>query len=95
VPKWDSLPQVIQYWLGIGVIIGVIAIVSYIKKIPLGSRYIYPISYLLYSLKTVLGIYIGILLWDVPNGLYAGIVISVGIWFVAVRYFGNKLPFVS
>ena len=94
VPKWDTLPSAIQYWLIIGVIFGVIGILAYMKVIPpiFVHKIFYSLSYLLYSLKTILGIYIGILLWGVPTGLYAGGAISIGIWFIGVRYFSNKPP---
>lgn len=89
--KWDSLPVLAQYWLGTGVVIGVVAIISYLKILPL-PRFIYGFSYALYSLKTILGIYIGILLFNIPNGLYAGIPILLAIWFVSVRYLKNDPP---
>jgi hypothetical protein len=93
--KWDSLPVLAQYWLGAGVVIGAVALISYLKILPIPSpfsRFIYRFSYALYSLKTILGIYIGILLFDIPNGLYGGIPILLAIWFVSVRYLKNDLP---
>ncbi|KGK98716.1 hypothetical protein LI82_07680 [Methanococcoides methylutens] len=98
--NWSILPDLLKLWIIIGFVIGLIALVSIISNDPMSST-IYDLSYAIYSGKTVMGIYIPLILFKeyFPTFLFeplffaAMIIGIVSFWYVGVNIFSNDPPF--
>ena len=92
IKNWSLTPDIFRYWLIVGIILGVIGVISYWKGFSMG--FLHEINYLLYSLKTILGLYVSIILLEFSTiSLIIGICISIYFWYVGIRYLDHKIPF--
>jgi|SRR3989338_4304597 len=90
--SWNLLPDIFRYWLLFGIGFGILGIISYWKSFSIGP--LHEINYLLYSLKTILGLYISILFLGFNIiSLVSGIIVSICLWYIGINYFNNKIPF--
>ena len=93
VVDWNSLFVVGQIWLVIGCLIGILGLLAYYQRWSIPA-WIHGVAYALYSLKTVVGIYVGILLVsNATLGFIIGVFIAVLIWWIGVTRFNNDIPF--
>ena len=96
---WPIIPEFLRIWLYIGFVIGIIAFISVLSNDKMPS-WLYDLSYSFYSGKTVMGIYVPIILFKeyYPTALFeplffiATLLGIIAFWYVGINYFDNDSP---
>ena len=99
-PFWIVLPQLMKYWMYLGIFLGIVALYFLLNKNSL-PNYIYDITYPLYSGKTIMGIYAPLVLFKevlteslwLANFWVVVVVWIIANWYIGVKYFNNNKPF--
>src|SRR6266568_4112797 len=77
----QNVPQIMLAWLIVDIFVGILMLPLYVSRIRIPTL-VYGFVYMLYSMKTVLGIYLGALLDVGAFGTVLGVLLSVGLWYI-------------
>lgn len=93
--NWNQIPQFLQIWVWIGFGLGFFSLIAYYRDWEFFDE-IYLVTYPLYGLKTITGVYLGFLIFDagdqVNTALMVGAVLVVVIWAIGIKIFKNDYP---
>ncbi|MBL7148143.1 MAG: hypothetical protein ISS82_04930 [Nanoarchaeota archaeon] len=100
VPFWVTILKFVKWWIYIGFILGIIALIFVLNKKKFPSI-LYDVTYPFYSGKTIMGIYIPLILFKeyFPNILFSTmfwiitVICIIVMWYVGIKYFKNDHPF--
>lgn len=98
--SWDKLPNLLQLYLGAGIVLGIIGAILYFGRnsIELSTslkKGFNGLIYAMYSMKSLLGLYFAISLIGINFNFWfwiLAVIISFDAWLLSVRRLGHDTP---
>ncbi|MFH0701767.1 MAG: hypothetical protein V2A62_05000 [Candidatus Woesearchaeota archaeon] len=101
-PSWDLINIYVKWWLYVGILLGILALGFLLSQRHLPSI-LYDLTYPFYSGKTIMGLYIPLVIFKeiLPPFLFStgfwiiAAVLIILLWVIGVKYLENNYPFES
>lgn len=94
IGKWSELPKIFQIYLGTGIVLGIIGVFYYYNHHSM--KKLNKVAYALFSMKTIIPIYITFILVDLTTQSNTYIVLTLLLgyfWYIGIKKLKHDKPF--